>query len=145
MRISFLILLSIVLLSACTSGGIITQNPKVEGMAPAAVLITTKDTKKVINKLAEICDRDGFQIDDTGTNNVNCSTEAPILAQAFLGTRYGTNVRSRLRFNVITLSTSTKIVGKAWFENQTAFGQTRTHELDGGEAKAYLQKAMQQA
>lgn len=127
------------LLSACT------QHPKVEAMSQPSVLINTKNTKQIINKLTEICDRERLQIDNSDAHSVNCSREAPILAQAFLGTRYGTNVRSRIRFTVISLNTTTKVVGKAWFENQTAFGQTRTNEVEGGDTYSVLYRMLQQA
>lgn len=131
----------LLLTSACTT------HPKVDGMTQPATVIKTKDTARVIGKLAEICDRNGFQVEGSSSNNLSCSQQSPVLAQALLGTKYGTYVRSIIKFSVFPVGEGgTRAVGYMSMGNQTAFGQNNMTDLGaGGKAGAQVQRMLDQA
>jgi hypothetical protein len=129
-------------LSAC---GVITQHPKVAAVAKPAVVIATQDKKQVVNKLAEQCDRENFQIDSQEESSIVCSRESSIMAQALFGTKAGTNVRSNIRFSVFTVGSGVKATGTAWFGNQTAFGQNNTTSMENGQTPPIVQQMLTNA
>ena len=117
----------LLLTTACTT------HPKVAAMAQPATVIKTKDTSRVIGKLAEICDRNGLQIDSSNNNTLVCSQQSSIMAQALLGTKYGTDVRSTVRFSAFPVSNAgTRVVGYMAMGNQTALGQNKTMDMGAG-------------
>ena len=120
---------------------------KVGAITQPATVINTKNTAKVIAKLSEICDRNGLQIDNTGTHNVTCSQQSPVLAQGLLGTKYGTEVRSVVKFNAFPVGNSdTRVVGYVSMGNQTAFGQNNMMDMGpGGQMGAQVQRMLDQA
>ncbi len=141
MKKRFCIAIFLLLTSACTA------HPKVAGMSQSATVIKTKDTARVIGKLAEICDRNGFQVEASSTNNLSCSQQSPLLAQALLGTKYGTEVRSMIKFSVFPVGNDgTRAVGYMSMGNQTAFGQNNVTDLGaGGKSGAQVQRMLDQA
>jgi len=123
-----------------------TTFPQVETVARPTTVIETSSKQKVLDKLAELCDRGGLQIDKTEAGSITCSQEAPMAAQVLLGTKYGTNVRTRTQFNVFSITKGKiKIAPRSWAENQTAFGQTNATELDTAGMRQYMQQILDQA
>lgn len=137
-----LYLLPIVFLAAAC-----TTHPKVAAMTQPAMVFKTKDTSSVIAKLAEICDRKGLQIDSSSNNGLVCSQQSSVMAQALLGTKYGTDVRSTVRFNAFPVSNAgTRVVGYMAMGNQTAFGQNKTTDMGtGGKMGAQVQSMLDRA
>ncbi len=131
----------ILLTAACTT------HPKVGAVTQPATVIKTKDTNRIIGKLSEICDRHGLQIDSSSSNNLICSQQSPILAQALLGTKYGTDVRSVVRFNAFPVGAAgTRVVGYMSMGNQTVFGQSKTTDMGtGGKMGTQVQFMLDQA
>lgn len=127
-------------LTACTT------NPKVAAMAQPATVIHVKSTAKVISKLSELCDRAGLRIDESNANNVTCSQESGVLAQALFGTKYGTAVRTTVRFNAFPVDHGIRVVANSSMGNQTAFGQNNTTDLgNGGVMSQQMQTILDEA
>lgn len=71
-------------LTACVS------NPKVPGAGagrPETIIAASK-ASTVIEKITELCDRNGLMIEPVTATSVVCSKEAPMGAQLFLSTAY---------------------------------------------------------
>lgn len=126
--------------------GACTTFPQVESMARPATVIETSNKQAVLDKIVELCDRTGLQIDKTEAGSVTCSRESSLATQVLLGTKYGTNVRTRTQFNVFPLSKGKmKVAPRSWAENQNAFGQTNTTEMDTAVVRQYTQQILDQA
>jgi len=116
---------AIIVLSACT------QHPQVGGMVRPATVIKTSKTLTVIEKITELCDRFGYQIERTDASSVTCSQMSSMMAQIFLGTRNGTQVRTKTQYSVFLIEKGkVRVSPRSWAENQTAFGQIRTQEMN---------------
>lgn len=127
-----------IMLSACT------QNPKVDVISKPAIVVSGKSTERVLAKIAEICDRQDLIIDDRTSSSVVCSKDAPLGAQVLLSTRYGTDVKSRVRFNAFTIDSGVKVSANAWYDTQNAFGQTNKVDINGGPAREQIQSILNQ-
>lgn len=124
MRNSLLITVALaVILVGCT------QTPKIAAIVKPATVIRTASLERVISKLAELCDRNSLRIDNTDAHSISCSQEAPMMAQVLLGTRYGTTVRSKVKFTAFKVASGVRVTGYQWLENQTAYGQNKTTDL----------------
>jgi hypothetical protein len=119
----FLLLLPI-MLTACAT------NPGATQATPPVSVISAKKPQTVIDKAADICLRNNLIIDQTSDTTVICSREAPAMAQALFGTRYGTSVRNKIQVNAFSSEGQTKAVLREWMESQNAFGQNRTLEMN---------------
>lgn len=135
-----LIILVPLALSACTTF------PQVDSMARPATVIQTSNKQAVLDKIVELCDRNGLQIDKTETSSVTCSRQSSLGTQVLLGTKYGTALRTRTQFNVFPLGKGKmKVSPRSWAENQNAFGQTNTTEMDTPVIRQYTQTILDQA
>ena len=141
MNKSLYLLPFILLASACTT------HPKIAAVSQPAMVFKTKDTARVLGKLAEICDRNGLQIDSSSNNSLVCGQQSSIMAQALLGTKYGTDVRSTVRFSAFPVSNAgTRVVGYMAMGNQTALGQNKTMDMGtGGKMGAQVQSMLDRA
>lgn len=106
-------------LAACVS------NPKVPGAGAGRpeTIIAVNKAATVIEKVTELCDRNGFMIEPQTANSVVCFREAPMGAQLFWGTTYGTPVQSKIRFNAFPVKGGIKLATNTWYETQNAFGK----------------------
>lgn len=139
-KFAALTLLSL-LLSGC-----VTTGDKVAAVTSPAVFIKSDSPQIVINKITELCDRRGLMIDESVPNGVTCSMEGSFMAQAFLGTAYGTPVRGCVRFNAFPVKGSgIKVVGNAWHETQNAFGQTQKIQTNAANTRESMQSLMNEA
>lgn len=128
-------------LTACVS------TPKVPGQGadrPTAI-INTKSTAAVVQKLTELCDRNGMFIEDSGASSVTCSKDAPMAAAVFLQTAYGTPLKSRVRFNTFPVQGGIKIATNVWYETQNALGQIDRTDINGGRGQEVLHRILRQA
>ena len=122
-----------------------TSNPKVSGTARPATIINTKNAGTVIQKLTELCDRNGMFIEESAASSVTCSKEAPIAAQVFLQTAYGTPLQSKVRFNAFPVQGGIKVATNVWYETQNAFGQVDRTDINGGRGQEMLYRILDQA
>lgn len=127
------------LLSACTT------NPKVAAISKPAIVVAGKNADSVIAKMTEICDRNDLTIEDRSNGSLVCSKDAPLGAQLLLGTDYGTDVKSHVRFNAFPVDGGIKVVAYAWYETQNAFGQTNKVDINGGASRGQIQTMLDQA
>lgn len=135
-----LIILMPLALGACTTF------PQVESMARPATVIEISNKQAVLDKIVELCDRNGLQIDNTEASSVTCSRQSSMATQVLLGTKYGTALRTRTQFNVFPISKGKiKVAPRSWAENQNAFGQINTTEMDTAVVRQYTQTILDQA
>lgn len=119
-----LIILLSLSLTACT------QFPQVEATRPVS-FIQTSNKQAVLDKITEVCDRNGLQIDESTASSVTCSQLSSLGTQILLGTKYGTDVRTRTQFTLVPMAKGKiKISPRSWAENETAFGQTKKTEMN---------------
>ena len=137
MRTALLTLLLIT--TACT------QHPKVSGALQPATSIDTKNITKVTNKLTELCSRSGLTIDETTSNSVTCSASADAVAQFFMSSTGGTEVRTRMRMNAFIVKDQTKVVANGWYERQNFYGKTDRTPANNSDANAQMQRLLDQA
>lgn len=83
----------------------------------------------VTGRIAGGCMNNNWTVTNQTTNQVTCQVPMnfgkQLLAEMLMGSSYSTQTNSYVQFNVAQIGPDVRAQGRAWLENQSAFGQTR--------------------
>ncbi|HOO52262.1 MAG TPA: hypothetical protein PLK94_13335 [Alphaproteobacteria bacterium] len=101
-------------------------------MVQPEIFINSTNTDAIASEVVRLCDERNWNIIDQSDRMVTCSANAGMMANVLLGTRGGSGVSKNATFTIIPFrkEKKTKLTGRAWFENQNAFGGVQKNNLD---------------
>jgi len=131
---------STLLLSACVTAPVLLKQTS-SGFPEGEFQNTDLDNAKT--KIMEGCNNYQLSIIDTGSNHVTCGKDMAgsdaFLANMIIGGRGATNPQQRVKFTVFKVGNNTKVTARQWIESQSAFGQTRQHDLNDAKKRNDIQ------
>lgn len=90
---------------------------------PLKAEIRNSTKAAVAERIAGLCQEYGFDVEDIRESAVDCSRFGGTSAQVMLGTKYGSDVESKLRFTLLNPSPDVvRVTPQEWFYRQNAFG-----------------------
>lgn len=96
---------------------------------PAETTFQSATLSDVAGRVAGECMNQGWTVSSQSDNQVTCQVPMnfgrQLLADVFLGSRYSTSTVSYVQFNMAQIGDSVRAQGRAWLQNQSAFGQVR--------------------
>ena len=104
----------------------------IQPVAPADIFINSLDTKTIANEVVRLCDEKNLVLREESERSIVCTANAGMMANLFFGTPSGSGVSHNAGFTIIPYKDvkQTKLSGRAWLENQNAYGGTRKDSLD---------------
>ncbi len=96
------------------------------------VFIKTTNVKNVTSGIIRACDDLDLEIKEESERSVICTGKSTTMANILFGTKSGSGVTDNFAFTAIPYGEKrmAKVTGKAWLENQNAYGGIKRTYLD---------------
>jgi len=111
---------AVLMLSGCATAS--SGTPAVPA-GPLQAEIRGKSKEDIADKISALCYGYGFSIQESSSNAVICSRRSSTMAQLMFSTKYGSDVESKLKMNIMKIGEDTIMVQpETWLESMNGFG-----------------------